>query len=89
MHVKGFTRRANSGVSRTNAGTFAGVVDKIPYLQKLGVTAVELLPVQAWDPGEQNYWGYMTLNFFSPHAPLSGKGALDAVNEFKTMVRIY
>jgi glycogen operon protein len=67
LHVKGFTARANSGVTAAKRGTFAGVTEKIPYLKDLGVTIVELLPVQQFDPQEGNYWGYMTLHFFSPH----------------------
>jgi glycogen operon protein len=67
MHVRGFTRNANSGISPQNRGTFQGVIDKIPYLSELGVTAVELMPVFQFDPKEGNYWGYMPLNFFSPH----------------------
>jgi glycogen operon protein len=67
VHVKGFTARANSGVTQERRGTFAGLIDKIPYLVELGVTAVELLPVHQYDPQEGNYWGYMTLNFFAPH----------------------
>jgi isoamylase len=78
MHVGGFTRSPSSG-SR-HPGTFAGVVDKIPYLQELGVTAVELLPVMEFDETEvtgtnpltgqplSNFWGYSTVGFFSPHA---------------------
>ena len=67
MHVRGFTVRDNSGVSVENRGTFAGVVEKIPYLKELGITAVEFMPVFQFDPEEDNYWGYMPLNFFSPH----------------------
>ena len=67
MHVSGFTARANSGVPADRRGTFAGVVEKIPYLKELGVTVVELLPVHQFDPQEGNYWGYMTLHFFAPH----------------------
>ena len=44
------------------------MIDKIPYLKDLGVTIVELLPVYQFDPQEDNYWGYMPLNFFAPHA---------------------
>jgi Type II secretory pathway, pullulanase PulA and related glycosidases len=68
MHVRGFTRNPNSGVPPERRGTFAGVIDKIPYLKELGITMVELLPVQQFDPQEGNYWGYMPLNFFAPHA---------------------
>lgn len=66
MHVRGFTQRENSGVAKNARGTFAGVVEKIPYLRRLGVTAVELLPVHQFDPQDGNFWGYMTLNFFAP-----------------------
>jgi glycogen operon protein len=67
LHVRGFTKNPNSGVSLPRAGTYAGVVDKIPYLKDLGVTVVELMPVFQRDPQEGNYWGYMPLNFFAPH----------------------
>lgn len=93
MHVGGFTRNANSGVSAEKRGTFAGVIEKIPYLKELGVTAVELMPVQEFDsympqPGLENYWGYNTLAFFAPHHgycishdPVSG------ISEFRDMVK--
>lgn len=55
MHVRGLTMRANSGVSREARGTYIGVIEKIPYLKQLGVTAVELLPVHQFDPQEGNY----------------------------------
>lgn len=84
LHVKGFTARANSGVSPDKRGTFAGLIEKVPYLQELGVTAVELLPVHQFDPQEGNYWGYMTLNFFSPH---QGYGYEDASREFRDLVK--
>ena len=48
-------------------GTFGALVDKIPYLTELGITVLELLPVQQFDPQEGNYWGYMTMSFFAPH----------------------
>ena len=67
-------------------GTFAGVIDKIPYLKELGITMVELLPVQQFDPQEGNYWGYMTLNFFAPHAGYASD-APTARDEFRAMVR--
>ena len=85
MHVKGFTAHERSGVAAARRGTFAGVVEKIPYLKELGVTVVELLPVHQFDPQEENYWGYMTLNFFSPHRQYASDG--DAVGEFRAMVR--
>ncbi len=88
MHVKGFTRRANSGVSAARQGTFAGVVEKIPYLKQLGITAVELMPVFQFDPQEGNYWGYMTLNFFTPHSGFAAtRKSLDRPNEFRAMVK--
>ncbi len=75
MHVGGFTRHASSGV--THGGSFAGLIEKIPYLQSLGITHVELMPVMAFDEqdvphstaklGLKNYWGYSTHSFFSPH----------------------
>ncbi len=77
MHVRGFTRHPSSGVE--SPGTFAGLIDKIPYLVDLGVTTVELLPVFEFDPhdidyvdpstGEPlvNYWGYDPIGFFAPH----------------------
>lgn len=75
MHVGGFTRHPSSGVK--HPGTFAGLVEKIPYLQELGITHVELLPVMAFDEqdvplstaalGLKNYWGYSTHSFYSPH----------------------
>ena len=74
MHVRGFTRRENSGVSPQARGSYAGVVEKIPYLKELGVTAVELLPVFQYDPNEGNYWGYMPMGFFAPHHAYSSMG---------------
>jgi isoamylase len=78
MHVRGFTRHPSSGVSEETRGTFAGLIEKIPYLQRLGVTAVELLPVfqfdpQASPPGRVNYWGYAPVSFFAPHQAYSSR----------------
>jgi glycogen operon protein len=88
MHVRGFTRRANSGVAPERRGTFAGVIDKIPYLLDLGVPAIELLPVFQRDPGERNYWGYMPLNFFAPHTDYAAAGTpVGAIREMREMVR--
>ncbi len=72
MHVGAFTSHPNSGLSESKRGTFAGLIEKIPYLQKLGITAVELLPIQFFDVndapmGLKNYWGYSTINFFALH----------------------
>ncbi len=86
LHVKGFTARANSGVSPAKRGTFGGLVEKIPYLKELGVTVIELLPVHQFDPQEGSYWGYMTLHFFSPHHSYA---CGDPAAEFKTMVKAF
>ena len=69
-----------------NRGTYRGVIEKIPYLKELGVTAVELLPVHQFDPLEGNYWGYMTLNFFAPHNAYAS-ARHEAHDEFREMVR--
>jgi len=88
LHVRGFTKRPNSGVSPQACGTFAGLIEKIPYLQELGVTAVELMPVFQYDPDEGNYWGYMPLSFFAPHhAYASAKDPEQVLDEFRTMVK--
>jgi glycogen operon protein len=88
MHVRGFTRSDSSGVPADRRGTFAGVTDKIPYLTDLGVTVVELLPVFQGDPQECNYWGYMPLNFFAPHAKYAAAGTPEgAIAEMQDMVR--
>jgi isoamylase len=87
-HVKGFTKRSNAGVTADKRGTYAGIIEKIPYLKELGVTAVELMPVFQYDPDENNYWGYMPLNFFSPHQGYAVvSSAADGTSEFKTMVK--
>jgi glycogen operon protein len=93
MHLAGLTRNPNSGVSPEKRGTYAGVIEKIPYLKSLGITAVELLPVHEFDendarPGLENYWGYSTIGFFSPHrAYSSDKSTLGPVKEFRDMVK--
>jgi len=86
LHVKGFTANPNSGVTPSKCGTFAGLIEKIPYLQELGITVVELMPVHQFDPQEGNYWGYMTLNFFSPHRQYASD---DAFNEFREMIAAF
>jgi len=86
MHVRGFTRSPSSGVAPERRGTYAGVVDRIPYLKELGVTMVELQPVQQFDPQEGNYWGYMTLNFFAPQSEYA-VDRRNARDEFRAMVR--
>jgi glycogen operon protein len=88
LHVKGFTTNPISGVHPSRAGTYAGLVDKIPYLKELGITVVELMPIFQRDPQEADYWGYMPLNFFSPHAQYASSRDDDAQHlEFKQMVK--
>jgi isoamylase len=91
MHVAGFTKHPNSGVAVEKRGTYAGLSEKIPYLQKLGVKTVELMPVQQFDPQDApsgvNYWGYQPVAWFAPHAAYSSRQEpLGAVNEFLDMV---
>jgi len=96
MHVRGFTRSPTSGVAYP--GTFSGIVEKIPYLKQLGITAVELMPVFDFDIKEvlrtvdgaplHNYWGYSTVCFFAPQSaycviPEEGRHA----TEFRDMVK--
>ena len=93
MHVRGFTRHPNSGVKDNIRGTYAGLVEKIPYLKDLGVTAVELLPVHAFDtqacpPGLVNYWGYQPVSYFAPHPQYSSRrDPAGPVTEFRDMVK--
>lgn len=93
MHVGGFTRHASSGVAAERRGTFAGVVEKIPHLLNLGITAVELLPIFQFDEqnapaGLSNYWGYSPVSFFAPHSGYSSRrDALGCLDEFKDMVK--
>jgi isoamylase len=90
VHVKGFTARDNSGVTPEARGTFAGMIEKIPYLQELGVTVVELLPIFQYDPQEGNYWGYMPLHFFSPQQSYASAREVGAVfDEFRAMVKAF
>lgn len=94
MHVRGFTQHPSSGVK--HPGTYLGVIEKIPYLRSLGVTAVELMPVNEFPilspsgkkPKISNYWGYDTMAFFSPHRGYSSdKTPGGQVREFKEMVK--
>ncbi|MFL5310521.1 MAG: glycogen debranching protein [Myxococcales bacterium] len=88
VHVRGFTKRPNSGVAAENRGTFAGLLEKVPYLQDLGVTVLELMPVHQFDPGEKNFWGYMTLSFFAPHHLYCREQApLSRMDEFRELVK--
>jgi glycogen operon protein len=94
MHVKGFTMK-HPGVPESLRGTYAGLASPaaISHLRKLGVTAVELLPVHYFlddrhlvERKLSNYWGYNTLGFFAPEQRYSALG-VDVVREFKSMVR--
>jgi isoamylase len=93
MHVRGFTVTPGSGVSPEKRGTYAGLIEKIPYLKDLGITAVELLPVYQYDAqdapaGFKNYWGYAPVSFFAPHAAYSSrKDLLGPLDEFRDMVK--
>jgi glycogen operon protein len=100
MHVRGFTIRPNSGVD--HPGTYRGLTEKIPYLKTLGVTAVELMPVQEFnetsvtrrnprtDQPLKDYWGYDPVTFFAPKASYSSSGgAGQQTLEFKEMVRAF
>jgi isoamylase len=97
-HVRGLTCHPTSQVN--HPGTFQGIIEKIPYLKELGITAVELLPIQEFDELEiirmdpttgkrlMNYWGYSTLSFFAPKSRYSSSGTMgEQVVEFKKMVK--
>lgn len=88
LHVRGFTMSPSSGVEEGKRGTFGGVVEKIPYLVDLGITAVELMPVFQFDPSEGNYWGYNPLSFFAPHAGYAQTPAR-VLEEFRAMVEAF
>ena len=97
MHIGGFSKHRSSGVK--HPGKFKGVIEKVPYLKELGVTAVELLPVFEFDDKEvlrigadgkplYNYWGYSTVSFFAPHRGYCVNSATGAhLNELREMVK--
>lgn len=93
MHVSGFTKSPSSGLAESVRGTYAGFIEKIPYLKELGITAVELLPVHQYDPqdapaGFHNFWGYSTVSFFAPHRSYSSdRSPCGPVDEFRDMVK--
>ena len=100
IHVRGFTIHPSSGVR--NPGTYRGLIEKIPYLKDLGVTVVELMPVQEFNEnrataidsqnGEplKNYWGYDPVVFFAPKASYSSLGGLGQQKvEFREMVKAF
>jgi len=92
-HLAGFTADPSSGVAAERRGTYAGFIDKIPYLVDLGITAVELLPVFAFDrlaapAGLVNYWGYQPVSFFAPHQGYASRpGLASAVDECRDLVK--
>jgi isoamylase len=87
LHVRNFTRRDDS-IAPARRGTFLGVIGKIPYLADLGVTAVELMPVVQTDPQDEESWGYMPLNFFSPNGSYAAsRQQLGQIDEFREMVK--
>jgi glycogen operon protein len=92
-HVGGFTRSPSSGIAAAKRGTYAGFIEKIPYLHDLGITAVELLPVQQYDEQSapaplRNYWGYNPVAFFAPHAGYaSSREPQRPVDEFRDLVK--
>lgn len=88
VHPRGFTRQANSGAGAGQRGTFAGLIEKIPYLRELGVTIVELMPVFQYDPQEGNYWGYMPMGFFALHGAYGCRCTCgEQLDEFRTLVK--
>jgi isoamylase len=96
MHVRGFTQDRSSGVK--TPGTFSAVVEKIPYLKELGITAVELMPITEFEENDnprrnsltgtvlKNFWGYHPISFFAPKAAYAADGKNPMV-EFKRMVK--
>src|SRR5579872_2378947 len=98
MHVRGFTRHPSSQAA--HPGTYLGLIEKIPYLKKLGVNAIELMPIYEFDETSctdvnpaikktlVNYWGYNPLHFFSPMRRYAfGKEPFSPVEEIQTLVR--
>ena len=92
LHVGGFTRREDAGVAVEHRGTYLGLIEKLPYLKELGITAVELLPVFCFDPadappGRDNVWGYSPLSWFTPHhGYCSSSDPLQARHEVRQLV---
>ena len=93
MHIRGFTQSPGSGLPAKKRGTYAGIIEKIPYLKELGIRCVQLMPVFHFDwqsaPEDKvNYWGYQPVNFFAPHRRYSSdQSPLGPVNEFRDMVK--
>ncbi len=100
LHVRGFTAHPSAGVSKP--GTFLGLIEKIPYLQSLGITAIELLPVHEFDEDDcvftnpktgarlKNFWGYNSIAFAAPKSAYADSGPEHGqVHEFRDMVRAF
>ncbi len=93
LHIGGFTKNPNSGIEESKRGTFLGLIEKIPYLKNLGVTAVELMPIQFFDeqdaqPGLTNFWGYSQIAFFAPHTGYGySSNPTEITNEFRELVK--
>ena len=96
LHVRGFTQDSSSGVKYK--GTFAGILEKLPYLKELGITAIELMPIFEFDELREareingkkllNYWGYSTVSFFAPNTSyISHQEHNDEGNELKHLVK--
>lgn len=96
LHVRGFTKHESSGVK--HRGTFAGLMEKIPYLKELGINAVELMPIFEFDEsinarevnGQQllEYWGYNTVCFFAPNTSYAAKAEQHSEGrELKTLIK--
>lgn len=98
LHVRGFTKDASSGVF--HPGTFAGLMEKLPYLLELGVNVVELMPIFEFDEmqdyrevdGEKlyNYWGYNTVSFFAPNTSYTASTEYNREgNELKNLIQVF
>ncbi|XP_024544840.1 isoamylase 1, chloroplastic [Selaginella moellendorffii] len=101
LHMRGFTQHPSSNVDFP--GTYLGALEKLPHLKDLGINAIELMPIHEFNELEyysynpvmgdhkMNYWGYSTINFFSPMTRYASSGiqncGRDAIKEFKTFVR--
>ena len=100
LHVRGYTKHPSANVEKS--GTFSGLIDKIPYLKDLGITAIELMPITDYDETHMfykypetglplfNFWGYDPISFFAPKASYAFNNHYGAqVDEFKTMVKAF
>jgi isoamylase len=93
LHVRGFTRHESADIGESKRGTYAGIIEKIPYLVDLGITALELMPVFQFDDHDApadlvNYWGYSPISFFALHPGYSSSAnPRNALDEFRDMVK--